>query len=203
MGVEVRRVVAVLTSAVGSLGLMGCGGDEFVPYSPSAELVPLLEEDTVVFRGGFLGIDASVGDCGVREMVNRRESGPNASEWRTLKQSLDDPERERGVSFATQRFETRQALEDHIARVAESLNDPCAGQGGVEPASLDGLPDGALTAHWSGEDEGDGWTTVIADHDRQLMMTVRWVDRPDPVPTDSFVDVVNTAWADFVIENSR
>lgn len=201
------RVVVVLLSIVGAVGMVGCGRNDFVPYTPSADLVPALEDGAVVHLGGFEA-PAIGGDRRNREAFFSWDPGPDASEWREVFQVLVDPDRSRVVSFATLRPGTRQEFDEQMDEFLESWSDDSTSLEGetiVELATLDGLPAGALTAHWpaAGNDGSEGWTTVVGDRDHQVMMVVAWVEDPEMVPTDSFVDVVNTAWSDFFGENTR
>lgn len=206
-----RLVAAVVVGIVGLVAVTACSRNEFVPYSPTAEVMPPLDEDRTVFVGGYLGI-LNVGDCEAAELLDPWEPGPYASEWRTIQQDLqDDSERFRGVSFATRRLETEQAFDQEMTLIRDWFSEPCRnsevdsvrGSGDpvdVIPQPLDGLPQGAVTAHWS-SNRRDEWTTVIGDRDRQLMMIVWWAQQPEPVPTDDFVEVANAAWTEFVSEN--
>lgn len=71
----------------------------------------------------------------------------------------------------------------------------------VERTPLDGLPEGAVTVHWDADD-AEAWSTIIPSRQQQTMMIAVWLEESDRVPTDTYVDVVNTAWAEFETANS-
>lgn len=197
------RVVAL--AAFTLVVLTGCGRSTFVPYAPTADLVPALSDTSTIHLGSEVVPDVS-DSCDVDEF-RWVDPGPDASEWRMVIQR--PPSRDRTVSFLTRRFSDQQQFDDTVAQIEDGFGTTCVSTDNtsipeVEPISIEGLPDGAVSAQWS--DRGDTTSrplaTVIADRDRRLMMMVVWVESPDDVPVDDFVRVVNTAWSDFDAENS-
>lgn len=182
-----------------------CGRSAFVPYAPTADLVPPLADPASIHLGApeIPGIYA---DCDARELRTRVEPGPNASEWRAVGQILYQPEeRSRVVWFATERFGSRGDYDKQMKKFGDWFSEPCVasddpGRVEVEPTELDGLPDGNITARWPSK-HGEAWSTVIGDRDRRLVMTVVWDEDPANVPVDSFVEAVNTAWSEFESAN--
>lgn len=200
-----RTPLAVLFVLV-LASVTACGRHEFVPYAPTADLVPVLDGSTLKLGGHDRPLLASGTRCDEIETFYMWDPGPNASEWRAVTQAGPGRDRSRVVSFATLRLETRKEVDGLMDQFREAWIDECPDiDADAEvphvPVSLDGLPDGALTTHWLEEDR-DGYTTVIADRDRKIIMIGAWVEQPDAVPTDAFVDVVNAAWSDFEERNS-
>lgn len=209
------RVLGAIVAAVAvASALAGCGRNAFVAYSPPAELVPALDDNTPIYLGTDLFPEAVASRCHRGDLWNVAEPGPNGSEWRAVTQLVDEPEsRSRVVWFATRRFESKQALDAQVAEIGDWLRDPCVGdddgnaeQSGQAPATVElnsirGLPSGAIAAH-SVADDSDVWTIVIADRTRQLLMITVWRETPEPVAPDTVVEVVKTAWADFESRNS-
>lgn len=178
---------------------------DFVRYSPTAELVPPLETPASIHLGTPSGpVVPSACDDG--DLFYFADGGPNGSEWRAVTQMFREPERHsRVVFFSTKRFDDQQQYDDQLAEYDASFGEPCYysedRDPGMEPLPLDGLPEGALTARWSGL-PWDSVSTVLGDREHLIMMAVVWQEDPDPVPTEAFVDTVDSAWSDFVAANS-
>lgn len=197
--------LANLVGVVAVLVLSACGSTAFVPYEPTADLVPPLADSSSVHLGSPYEPELASG-CDARELRLLDEPGPDGSEWRAVSQKLYTPdERSRIVWFATRRFDNRGDYDEQWTQIGDWFREPCVDANDpsvidIEPHPLDGQPDGAITAHWPTASQ-DWWSTVIGDRDQHLMMIMVWNESPGSVPTETFVDVANVAWNEFRANN--
>lgn len=204
---SVRTCLGAGVVVLAVVATTGCGRAEFVSYVPAADLVPPLGDASGVHLG-TVNWPLLYADCDAQELKDLASPDPNRTEWRAVTQVYVEPQpRSRIVSFATERFGSAGELDDRMEVIRGWFSEPCGDEEfpsvvAMEPADLDGLPEGAVTAHWPGA-SGDAWSTVIGDRDRKIMMIVVWDEDPADVPTDTFVEVVNTAWSTFREDNSR
>lgn len=181
-----------------------------MPYSPTKDLVPPIAGPQSVHLG-VPGVPYLSQVCDVAVFDDERQPGPDTSDWRGVTQVDRGSNRVRIVSFATQRYDSSGDYDDQMAQFSEWFEGPCVDAEDEtihsEPITIDGLPAGSLTVNWPVE--GDrAVSTVIGDRDLRVSMIVVWSEDPgeedpSPVPTDTFADVVTTAWTEFLAENSR
>lgn len=201
-------LVTLIAAMAITMTVAACGRSQFVSYSPPADLVPLRDGATRSHLGAdLLAVGVDVRWCEASELTDFAVEGPEGSDWRAVIQTSDSGERT--VWFATQRLRNAQEFDARAEEIRSWFAVPCLNIGGqtdpavdtITPLTLDGLPAGATSASWEST-YTSAVSTVIVDRDRLVMMVVFWEEDPGPIPTEMFVDVVNTAWSQFEADNS-
>lgn len=207
----VQRPFTAALLLVGA-ALVGCSDQAFVPYTPTADLVPPLAGPESVHLGSW-NRPSLYGGCEAAGFQELSVPGPHSSEWRGVTQLAGAPgeSRSRLVYFATERIDGQSEFDERMERYATWFAEPCVDADDasivrMKPTSIEGLPGGAISATWYDPDGDEPVSTIIGERETRTVMLVvwredRWRDDAAPVPTDAFADVVSTAWTQFQTEN--